>query len=63
MQIFLHYETETFFINVTTQSTIYLQCGPGVDPEVRTRCRVKANSGVDTYKSNFGYRPSHTITR
>jgi len=38
MQIFLHYETQTFLINATTQSTIYLQCGPAVDPGVRT-CR------------------------
>jgi len=58
MQIFLYYETQTFLINAITQSTIY----PGVDPGVRTRRWVKANSGVDTYKSNFGYRPSHTIT-
>jgi len=62
MQIFLHHETQTFLINTTTQSTIYLQCAPGADPGVRTRRGVKANSGVDTYKSNFGYRPSHTIT-
>ena len=37
MQIFLHYETQTFLINATTQSTIYLQCGPEADPGVRTR--------------------------
>jgi len=37
MLICLHYETQTFLINTTTQSTIYLQCGPGADPGVRTR--------------------------
>jgi len=37
MQIFLHYETQTFLINATTQSTIYLQCGQGTDPGVHTR--------------------------
>jgi len=37
MQIFLHYETQTFLINATTQSTIYLQCAPGADPVVCTR--------------------------
>jgi len=38
MQIFLHCETLTSLINATTQSTIYLQCGPGADPGVRTHC-------------------------
>jgi len=37
MQIFLHYETQTFLINITTQSAIYLPCGPRPDPGVRTR--------------------------